>query len=308
MSAAKLERLLNLTALLLASPRALSRDEIQERLGAYPADADAARRAFERDKQDLRAMGIPLRVEEVPGSDPPIEGYRVRPDEYELRDPGLTPEELAALHLAASAVRVEGLPAMEGLRQLGGLTTPDREALGVEVAALPADPNLSQLTAATASRRAVRFTYRGEERTVRPYRVDYQRGRWYLSGYDELRDDERAYRVDRIEGSVTVLEGSTFEPPSTTVPGMAVAPWQLEVDPPVTARVRLGGPLVEWAVQQLGPGHVVVENPDGSVVVQLPVTHRAAFVSFVLSLLDHAEVLEPPDLRDEIVAWLEGVA
>ena len=69
----KLERLLNLIAALLETPRAMSAEEIHERVPGYPEDSGATfRRAFERDKDDLREMGVPLRVETVPGSDPPL--------------------------------------------------------------------------------------------------------------------------------------------------------------------------------------------------------------------------------------------
>src|SRR5687768_71001 len=101
-SAAKLERLLNLTAALLETPRPLSAQEIRERLGSYPDGRDAFHRAFERDKDDLREMGVPLEVATVPGTDPPVDGYRIPKDRYYLRDPGLDADELAALHLAAS--------------------------------------------------------------------------------------------------------------------------------------------------------------------------------------------------------------
>jgi predicted DNA-binding transcriptional regulator YafY len=60
-------------------------------------------------------------------------------------------------------------------------------------------------------------------------------------------------------------------------------------------------------VQHVGPDRVLAEAED-HVVVELPVTNRAAFRSFVLSFLGHAEVLEPPELRAEIVAWLEQVS
>ena len=123
MSAAKLERLLNLTALLLNTPRPLSAQEIRDRIEAYPADLAAFRRAFERDKDALRAMGFPLEVADVPGTAHPVDGYRIPKDRYYLRDPGLTPEELAALRLASTVVRLEGVgsSADEGLLKLGGL-------------------------------------------------------------------------------------------------------------------------------------------------------------------------------------------
>lgn len=306
MSTAKLERLLNLTALLLAAPRPLAAEDIQDKLEQYPRDLVAFRRAFERDKDELRAMGIPLRVEKVPGRIPEVDGYRIPPDEYALRDPELTTEELAALHLAASAVQVEGLPAAEGLMKLGGLVPGDRHAeLGVQVAPLPADPNLAVLFAAVSSRRPVELTYHGETRTLDPYRLEFQRGRWYLTGYDHLREEERAYRLERIEGVVRPTDLPAFAAPSTAVPGQARGTWELGADDPVRARVRIDAPQARWAVQHVGPDRVVASDDQG-VEVELPVTNRAAFRSFVLSFLDHAEVLDPPELREDLVAWLEA--
>ncbi len=303
MSAQKLERLLNLTALLLDARRPLTAEQIQRQL-EYPEDKTAFRRAFERDKDELRTMGIPLRVETVPGTLPEVDGYRIPREEYALRDPGLTTEELGALHLAASAVQVEGLPSTEGLLKLGGLVTDGSRDLGVRVAPLPADPNLARLFGAVSSRTPVRLRYHDQERTIDPYRLEFQRGRWYLTGYDHLRDEERNYRLDRIDGEVELTEEPTFEPPATAVPGRARGAWELGGEEPLRARVRIDGPQVGWAVQHLGPDHVVEEGADGSVVVELPVTNRAAFRSFVLSFLEHAEVLEPAELRDDLIAWL----
>jgi proteasome accessory factor B len=213
-------------------------------------------------------------------------------------------------------VQVEGLPATEGLLKLGGLVTdPASRDIGVHVAPLPADPNLSALFGAVAARRPVRLTYHDEERTIDPYRLEFQRGRWYLTGYDHLRDDERNYRLDRIDGTVTLTDGPTFEPPATSVPGRALGAWELGGEAPVRAVVRIDGPQARWAVQHVGPDHVRTveggeggDDPEGAVVVELPVTNRAAFRSFVLSFLEHAEVLEPASLRDELVAWLEAVS
>jgi predicted DNA-binding transcriptional regulator YafY len=99
------------------------------------------------------------------------------------------------------------------------------------------------------------------------------------------------------------------------VPGRALGVWELGGEEPVRAVVRIDGPQARWAVQHVGPDHVRAvdggdgsDDPEGAVVVELPVTNRAAFRSFVLSFLDHAEVLEPVALRDELVAWLEAMS
>ncbi len=312
-SATKLERLLNLTALLLDTERPIPAESIRDQIAGYPREQASFRRAFERDKEELRSMGIPLRVEKVPGTMPAVDGYRIPRDEYSLRDPGLDTDELAALHLAASAVQVEGLPATEGLLKLGGIVTdPSGADLGVHIAPLPADPNLAVLFSAVAARRAVEFGYHGQGRTVNPYRLEFQRGHWYLTGFDRMRDAERNYRLDRIEGLAQLTDLEPFSAPVTAGLGQARGAWELGDETPVRAVVRIDGPQVRWVVQHVGPDHIVSsvpsDGPDGEVVVELPVTNRGALRSFVLSFLDHAELLEPAELRADLVEWLEQVS
>src|SRR3954468_20677555 len=159
-SSEKLERLLNLTAALLETPRPLSAGEIAQRVYGYPEDKVAFRRAFERDKEDLREMGVPIALTEIAGSDPPETGYRIPKDQYYLRDPGLEADELAALHLAASAVRLDGIEGVGGLWKLGGrphdITT---DEAAPELTPLPVDPRLVVLWDAVAQRKPVDFRY-----------------------------------------------------------------------------------------------------------------------------------------------------
>ncbi len=243
--------------------------------------------------------------------DPPVDGYRIPKDRYYLRDPGLTPDELAALHLAASAgagrraVRQRG-PAQAGRARRG---EGDGEAggSGLAVGSLPGG-NLAPLFGAVTAHVAVRFTYRGEVRTIDPYRLDFPRGRWYLTGYDHGRATSGTSGSIASRAAPRPCPAARFERPAVSVPGVQLDPWELGEGEPVEARVRVDGPQAPWIVQHLGPGAVAEERPDGSVVVELPVTNRDAFRSFVLSFLDHAEVLEPADLRADIVRWLEEQA
>lgn len=311
----KLERLLNLTAALLETERPLTAEEIRERVPGYPDNLASFRRAFERDKEDLREMGVPIRLLPVEGTDPPVDGYRVFKHEYYLNDPGLEPDELAALHLAASAVRFDGAAGIEALWKLGGVEAPSAAeahpvapgALGDgELSSLPADPRLADLFAALSARRVVTFEYHDEVRQVEPLRLDYQRGRWYLTGYDRVREGERNFRVDRIAGTVEVGEGFSRREGSS-VPGRRVQPWELGEGPPVTARLLVDADQAAWAIQHVGREQVVEERPDGSVVIEMAVTNPPGFRSFVLTFLEHAEVLSPPELRADLVEWLEAI-
>src|SRR5690606_12993559 len=106
-----IERLLNLLAFLLTTSRPVTADEIRRRVAGYGGSSDEAfRRMFERDKDLLRRIGIPLELSE--GNGWGIEaGYLIDPDAYRLPDPGLTDEERAALSLASRVVRLGGSPA-----------------------------------------------------------------------------------------------------------------------------------------------------------------------------------------------------
>jgi len=198
---------LNLLALLLDTRRALTREEIVHDVAGYPAQITAYRRAFERDKETLRGMGVPLTTEPI--GDGSELGYRVRPDDYYLPDLGLDAEEAAALRVAVSAVSL-GSHAGEGaLLKLGGLAD---EAVA-PIASLPIAPALATLFEAFRTRAVVRFTHRDRLRTVEPWGLTSKRGHWYLVGFDRDRDALRAFRADRIEGDVELGEPDAFETP-----------------------------------------------------------------------------------------------
>jgi proteasome accessory factor B len=317
MSANKLERLLNLTAVLLETSRPLAAEELRERVEGYPPPGPAFHRAFERDKEDLRVLGIPLRVERVPATNPPVDGYRIEPDEYYLPDPALEPDELAALHLASLAVRMEGMGEREALWKLGGLSadgaaTDDAAAGpldGARLATIPSNPALEPLFEAIAARRVVEFGYRTESRTVEPWRLDFQRGRWYLTGWDRNREAERNFRLDRIDTDVHQTgESVTTAPPAARV-GTVAQPWEIGDDEHrVDAKILVDGVRAEEASRLLGPAVQAQPGPDGSRIFTVPVLRFEPFRTFLLNFLDHAELLEPPEWRDRIVGWLEDLA
>lgn len=317
MSVNKLERLLNLTAVLLDTRRPLTAEEIRRKVEGYPPAGSAFHRAFERDKDDLRVLGIPLKVEKVRATDPPIDGYRIDPEEYYLPDPGLAPDELAALHLASLTVRLDGLGEREALWKLGGLDPagsgdPASKATDVGltqdvVASLPADPALIPIFQAITERQVITFCYRGEQRLVDPWRLDFHRGRWYLTGFDRVRSGERNFRLDRIEGEVE-RTGDDADIPDGAYrsPGPRQA-WEMGQDDPVMAELRVDVEHVGTARRQLGPDIESRIEPDGSEVFIIPVANQDAFRTFVLGFLDHAELLAPPEWRQDIMDWLGSI-
>jgi len=303
----RLERLLNLTATLLDTRRPLTLDEIAERVSpSYPDDRTTRRRQFERDKATLRDLGIDISVESLDPFGQAEVGYRIRPERYYLPELDLTDEERAALHVAVTAVRLEGEDARDALLKLGGLTGEASAA----VAELPASPVLGDLFDAAARRAPVRFRYRGEERDLAPYGVVLRWGHWYVVGHDRGRDAPRAFRVDRIDGDVAVGSPGDFDVPAGFDPAQLLRddPMRFGDDRPEHARVLVDPTRAAWVVEQLGDEAVEERRDDGSVVVGLEVVNRDAFRSWVLGLLDHAEVLAPDALRADMVEWLRALA
>ncbi len=309
----RLERLINLVAALLHAERPLTADELRHRLPGYAEDHGAFRRAFERDKEALRDLGIPVVLEAVDdAAQPGVVGYRIPKEAYYLQDPGLAPDELAALHLAASAVRLEGANGVEALWKLGGELAEQGPLGGAgpmssAVAALPGTAHLGPVFAAISARRRIGFTHRGRRRHVDPWRLSFRNGHWYLAGLDHDAGEERTFRLDRLESDVEVTgDEGAFERPAHA--GGQTPPWEMGGEEPLTARLLVDSGQAAWAAGHVGPEAVEGWRPDGSVVLAVRVTNRDAFRSFVLGFLDHAEVLGPPELRAEMIEWLELLA
>jgi proteasome accessory factor B len=302
----RLERLVNLTATLLDTRRPLTLEELAQRVEPrYPDDKAARRRQFERDKETLRELGVPIAVESPDGFGAE-QAYRIRPDDYYLPDLALTDAELAALHVAITAVRLAGGQAHEALAKLGGLAGEGHDIALAEVAVTPL---VAELFDAVSRRAPVTFMHRDEQRRLEPYGVVLRRGHWYVVGRDLDRDAPRAFRIDRIEGGAEVGNAGAFDPPPDVDPAAFVRddPLTFGEDQPIDARVLVDPSRAGWVVEQLGDEAVVARHADGSVEVTLPVVNRVAFRSWVLDLLEHAEVLGPDELRADLVAWLEAI-
>ena len=304
----RVERLTNLLALLLETPEPLSLVAIAGALeGQYPDGTSALRGAFERDKAALRDIGVPIEQEVVSGG--PYAGqtrYWIDRDRYELADLRLDADEVRAIQVAVAATRSGSGLGQEALWKLGGAIAD--HALPV-VATMPSLPELPTIRDAVARRGVVTFRYRDVERDVEPHGLLLREGFWYLVGFDRVRGERRTFRVDRIDGGVTAGPSDAFErPPRVDV--RAVAHWDPragEEGDTVEALVRVDAVRAAAVVREVGDDRVVERHPDGAVDLRVPAGNIDAFRSWVLGLLEHAEVLEPESVRDEVVAWLSAV-
>ena len=243
----RFERLTNLVAALLATGRPLRLDEITERVPGYPPEGESRRRQFERDKETLRELGVPVATVAVDAFSGPAESaYRIEPTEYYLPDLGLAPDEVAALVAAVAAVRLEAGTAREAAWKLGGRPI-DGEA-SPPLAALPVVEGLPRLFEAYRRRAVATFRYRDEERRLEPWAIVFRRGHWYAVGLDRLRAARRSFRVDRIVGEVAVGPAGAFERPEGFDPGEVLAdePWRLGDDAAVEALVLIDAEQAPW--------------------------------------------------------------
>lgn len=314
----RIERLINLIAALLETSQPMTADEIRREIAGYDSDSlDAFRRAFERDKADLRAMGIPIEVRPVePLSE--VEGYVIPKSLYYLPQLDLEPDELAALRLAAESVLGGGEVAESGLMKLSVDAATEswsgpRVVWGADLAA--EQPALATIYPALLERRSVAFGYRSggaaeaREREIDPYGLVHRRGNWYVVGRDRSIDDVRVFKVARIEDAPRMLD-HTYEVPDgfRAEDHVAGEAWELG-DAPATATVRFD-PEVRWWAEQNHPDAPRRELPGGAVDVELQVSNVDALVAWAIGLGPGVEIVEPGPARaavlEHLAPYLDG--
>lgn len=312
----RIERLINLIAALLETRRPVTAEEIRDRIQGYDQETHGAfRRAFERDKEILRKLGIPVETRKVdPLYDGSPDGYVIPKERYYLPDLQLEPDESAALRIAADAVLGSADAARAGLMKLDidgtrAASAGPRVVWGADAAA--EQPHLAPLYEAVLRRTPVRFGYRTAEaedarsRVLEPYGVVHRRGHWYVVGRDRDRAALRAFKLARIEGALKVLDGS-YEIPEgfDAAAHLPREGWEVGAEPDVVAVVRFDHDLRWWAEQNLSSTEAT-DGPGGALDVRLPVANIDALVSWVVGLGDRVEILEPPDARGRLVEHLK---
>ena len=212
MSRRKTERLLSLVVCLLSASRYLTAAQIREAVPGYPDSFDAFKRMFERDKDELRELGIPLETGTNSSADDEL-GYRISRQDYVLPDIRLEPDEAAVLGLAARVWRrAELAGAAEGALlklRAAGIEAEDTTQSGIEPRLQTGEAAFGPLWEAVRDRRAVSFSYRGagasaaQRRRLEPWGVVNRNGRWYVVGQDTDRGAQRVFRLSRIESPVS---------------------------------------------------------------------------------------------------------
>lgn len=298
------ERVLNLLIYLLESPRPVTADDVRNTVQGYGQDSDDAfHRMFERDKDLLRRMGVPIKLVALDAWE--IEyGYSVDPDEYALADPGLTQEERVALSVAARMVRLGGTHlGVNALLKLGGVErVVGSEPLGADLGEGAAA--LGDLFGAVTQRRRVSFRYRDQARKLEPWGIAHRRGHWYVTGQTPDGAD-RVFRVDRIENLHVSEEVDEFKRPKDFDIRKVLDghPWEAGTDERTEAKLRFTPDVAWWAARTLG---VAAPKEGKPLEVKVPYVNRDAIVGWVLSFGASAQVLEPEGLKEEVTHRVEA--
>jgi len=306
------ERLFSLVLALLATDTGLTKNEILSTVQGYrqkfqhSGDNSNLERQFERDKDDIRDLGVPIETVESPGQAGNNQNlrYRIPRGDYELpSDIAFSPEETTLLNLAAMVWREGSLSgesrrAIIKLRSLGVTTT--EPVLGYAPRVRVRDAAFEPLSAALEKHLIVQFAYlkpgEGEPRlrTVAPLALVQHQGRWHLYADEPESGSTKTFLLRRIVSAITTTSKS-FPPPAADQSERALAGleevWRrhtavVEVEPGSDAATRLGKRRGTVAAAS---GALELHYSDANILAD----ELASFGPEVL-------VLSPPELRDAV--------
>lgn len=332
MATSKVERLVNLVIALLSTRGYITAEKIRSSVAGYAdsPSAEAFSRMFERDKNELRDLGIPLEVGRVSALDP-TEGYRINRDAYALPPIELTADEAAAVAVATQLWESpELITATQGallkLRAAGVDVDPVDTGAPVAIASLAGVPGLrgseevlGVLLAAIEARQAVRFRHRPSRaepfttRTVEPWGVVTEKGRWYLVGHDRDRSDTRIFRLSRIGAGVAPIgpAGAVTVPDGVDLRGIVARKVaQTSAREPTGEHARIWvadgrATALRRAGRSVAPRRL--GGRDGE-VIELDIGSADRLARDIAGSGADAVVLQPQSLRDDVLARLRAHA
>lgn len=332
----KTERLLNLISYMLRSPHPVPFSQIAGHVVGYDDEArlDSIEKRFDRDKAELRNMGIP--VEYFDTGDPDTAGYVIPKDRFFLGHVNLSGDDALILAAAARSGGLEFLSTLmrdafrSALRKLSvdlpeleGRPQESSSVLQISSGLESASENLQVICAAVYARRRIRFDYVGNndhvplKRRVDPYGYGLRKGEWYLFGFCHDRGGERSFKVSRIRGAVSLIgasdAGQEFDIPATfdvTKRLPPREPWNLGDGKPCIVRVEVSGDVADQLRRQTGLTFKVVSREGGRSVLEFSVRRPEAMLDWIMSLAGDARLVAPDDLVAALrarLAEMEGI-
>ncbi|MEJ7636097.1 WYL domain-containing protein [Aeromicrobium sp.] len=315
MAERKTERLMNLIFALLVSRQYLTKDQIRESIADYrDSTPQAFDRKFERDKEELRELGITVEMGQNDKYFNDEPGYRIRRDEAELPDLELTREEAAVIGLATQVWEHAGLAndsttALVKLKAIG--VDVDTSVLRMAEPKLSTnEPSFDSMWEAATRRIPISFVYArpgGEpmERHLQPWGIISWRDRWYVGGFDLDRGEARIFRLSRVIGEVETMgdPGSYEVPEGTDMTHIARSLFPPESDVAAVLHIRTGrGQSLRRLAEKVTP------LDDDLDEVEIRYSSHWELASEVASYGPDVVVISPPHVRDAVIERLRAAA
>ncbi|MEQ7125950.1 WYL domain-containing protein [Actinopolymorpha sp. B11F2] len=316
MTPRKSERLMNLVICLLVSRHFVPKAKLRQLVEDYREQApEAFEKMFERDKEELRDLGIPIEIGSVASGFDDEVGYRIRRSEFELPPLTFTAQEAAVLGLAARVWQHASLAeaTSRAVLKLGadGLDT-DTTPLAALEPRLPAgEPAFEPLWRAVQARTVVSFDYRRpgaagpQHRLFEPWGILNWRGRWYVVGHDQDRGATRMFRLSRIVGSVQVMSGPrAFSVPEGVDIRAEAARLSSPEDHRRTARVRVRSGAGNGLRRRASS---ITPDAPGWDVAEVAFHDLGALADEIAGYAADVVALDPPDVREAVIRHLKGL-
>lgn len=305
----KSERLVNLTIALLATTRWLTKSEIYRSIDGYNGDVDAKERMFERDKEELRNLGIEI---EVGSFDPLFEdevGYRIRPEKYQIQISSLSVNQLSLVSLATqmwkgAVLSPKANSALVKLKSLGIESDSEEFALATHSVDV-SDENLTHIIDAISAKRTISFSYANrdaisEERAIEPYGVGTKNGFWYVAGNDLAKREVRLFRLDRF--STLVKEqgrANSYQTPSEFSMSELLKTQARDESCRLKLRTDKAYSLRRFATK--------ISSDDDWDIVDHSYANTDQLLKDLLWHGDDVQIIEPSDLRLKVAASLTRI-
>ena len=309
MSDRKTERLINLTLALLATKRYLKKSEILTNVQGYEGSQDAKERMFERDKDDLRSLGIEIEVGDLDVFFEDEPGYRIPQKSYELNVPDLTGRELALLSVASNFWNDSILApnAQSSIRKLQSLGIPASLDFEFRMKYRFENPSelLEQISKAILQKSRISFAYDSatlKTRHLEPYRIVFWNSYWYLIGMDIDRKAIRLFKLSRFQGSVEISKKKNeFNIPTDFDVSQHLPKEDVEIIRTAVVEIRKdSGALFRRRGKQIAEG---VEFDT----YEIDYENERAFLREILWHGENIRLVEPQALKEQLLILIDGI-
>ena len=304
MSDAKIERELNLLFVLLNANYPITSKEIRRRIpGYFNKSDDAFGRMLERDKKMLReVLGVPLVTVQIDSMQNDQEGYLIDRKAWQLPEIRLTAAERALINLAKSAWAQTQFA--EAFEDAAMRLSDDQEIAGsLKIELTSQSAHLESIMKAKSKKKCVAFTYYSRnssstgDRLIAPWRVFFSNGESYLIGFDQLKGEQRTFRLSGVIGKMLVSdEDALEEEPSNLSAAQIIEEWQ---------RLNSNNIDVEIEVQKDQAGELrllassLKEGKDTDLLTILNVD-SLKIAKLIAKNCDCVKIISPAELKTEV--------